>query len=251
MADRWYKKASVQTAFVSGVFLIIATLVVEFSPKARLERQLASLESQLAPFRALALERFGGTEQQALAKLATQFSELEAQFKREAGRIRRFDVTAVARLDGKWKSATPPDFSHYFRTAGRGVDVRVQLKTKNQDMRWIDFVEATPPRIAAGEGTIWLLDYTAQAPPGSWVLGLNRDDLEKCGTMEMTLYGIDSDVAEDAMITVDNVTLAFFINGVAACQCDFHAKLTAQLTKEQGSPVRVQLNGPVAVEPVP
>jgi len=241
----------VQTALVGGACLIAVTLLVEFSPKARLEKQVAILETQLAPFRAIAIERFGGTEQQALVKFAAQLGELEKQLKREAGTIRRFDVAAVATLVGDWKSTTPPDFSHLFRTGGRGSDIRIELKTKDADMRWLEFTDSSPPRMAAGEDRSWILDYTAQVPPGSWVLGLDRNELLTCGPAVITLYGIDRNATNDSIVTVTRLTLTFYVNGVPACRCDYSPAYRAQLTEEHGSPVRVQINGPVAIEQIP
>jgi hypothetical protein len=102
--------------------------------------------------------------------------------KRDAGTVRRFDVAAVVTLAGDWKSTTPPDFSHYLRTGERGVNLRIELKTKDADMQWVEFTESSPPKIVVGERNSWILDYTSQASVGSWVLGVNRDDLQACGT---------------------------------------------------------------------
>jgi hypothetical protein len=248
LSDKWYRKASAQTALVSAVALVVITLLVEFSPRSALKEKVATLETQLAPFRALALERFGGNEQQALAKLAAQLGELEAQLKREGGVIRRFDVAAFATLKGKWKSSTPPDFSHLFKTGARAYDIRVELKTNDADMRWLEFTDSSAPRMAAGENNSWILDYAAQAPAGSWILGVNRNDLQRCGNVEMRLYGIDKDATTDSVITVTSLTLSFYINGVPACRCEYHPDFTAQLSEEQGSPVRIQLGGPVSIQ---
>jgi hypothetical protein len=119
--SRWYNKASVQTALVSGVFFVVVTLVLQFSPKTSLEKEVAALqgevtrlETELSPFRALAVQRFGGTEHEALAKLAAQLRDLQTQFERAAGAIRGFDVAAAVTLTGDGKSTTPPNFSTYF-----------------------------------------------------------------------------------------------------------------------------------------
>jgi hypothetical protein len=104
--------------------------------------------------------------------------------KREAGTVRRFDVAAVVTLAGDWKSTTPPDFSRYLRTGERGGNLRIELKTKDAEMRWVEFTESSPPKIVVGERNSWVLDYTSQA---SWVLGVAGDDLKTCGTVVMRL----------------------------------------------------------------
>jgi len=167
--------------------------------------------------------------------------------KRDAATIRRLDVAAGVTLAGDWKSA-PPDFSHYLRTGERGANIRIELKTKDAEMRWIEFTDSSPPTIVAGEHNSWVLDYTSQASAGSWVLGVNRDDLQTCGTVEMRLYGIDYNATQDGVVTVNSLTLSFFVNGVPAYRCEYHQALRAQLTPELGSPVRVQLLGPAAMQ---
>jgi hypothetical protein len=167
--------------------------------------------------------------------------------KRDAGTVRRFDVAAVVTLAGDWKS-TPPDFSRYLRTGERGANLRIELKTRDADMRWVEFTESSPPKIVTGERNSWVLDYTSQASVGSWVLGVDRDDLQTCGTVVMRLYGIDYNATQDGVVTVDRLTLSFYLNGIPAGHCEYHPNLRVQLTPELGSPVRVELYGPVAIE---
>jgi hypothetical protein len=80
------------------------------------------------------------------------------------------------------------------------------------------------------------------------VLGVNRDDLQTCGTVVMRLYGIDYNATQDGGVTVDSLTLSFYVNGIPAGRCEYHPNLRVQLTQELGSPVRVELYGPVAIE---
>ena len=168
--------------------------------------------------------------------------------KRDAATIRRFDVAAVITLAGDWKSTTPPDFSRYLRTGERGANLRIELKTKEADMRSVEFTESSPPKIVMGERNSWVLDYTSQASVGSWVLGVNRDDLQTCGTVVMRLYGIDYNATQDGVVTVNSLTLNFYMNGIPAGRCQYHPNLRVQLTQELGSPVRVELYGSVAIE---
>ncbi len=99
-----------------------------------------------------------------------------------------------------------------------------------------------------GERNSWVLDYTSQASVGSWVLGVNRNDLQTCGAVVMRLYGIDYNATQDGVVTVNSLTLNFYMNGIPAGRCEYHANLRVQLTQELGSPVRVELYGPVAIE---
>lgn len=91
MTQKFYQKASVQVAIVSTLGLIVIALLTIAHQRsglkkdnARLQREttdksaeIQRLETLLTPFRTIALERYTGSEQEALAKLASRIAELE------------------------------------------------------------------------------------------------------------------------------------------------------------------------------
>jgi hypothetical protein len=93
MSQCFYQKASVQAAIVVTLGTIITTCVVILHQQSTLtrenarlsqdcaskDRELLRLETELAPFRALALERFPGKESQALSNLAERLRDLTKQ----------------------------------------------------------------------------------------------------------------------------------------------------------------------------
>ena len=112
MAQRWYQKASVQTAIVTGFVLVIVTTIplALQVPKLKdkneeLQRKLQErdaqiqakdseiqrLETLLVPFKTIALERFTGDETEALGKLADRIKTLEDQI----GEVARLKAIGV------------------------------------------------------------------------------------------------------------------------------------------------------------
>jgi cell division protein FtsB len=102
MAQKFYQKASVQVAIVSGIIaLTIAAMHIWFNYSAVNSRnedlvketdalranldnskaEIQRLETLLTPFRTIALERYTGPEQEALSKLAQRIRSLEDQVK--------------------------------------------------------------------------------------------------------------------------------------------------------------------------
>ncbi len=91
MAQRFWHKATVQGAIVGGLALIIVVLIplVFQVPKLRgdietlrnalkaKDAEVQRLETLLTPFRTIALERYTGSEAEALSKLARRIQELE------------------------------------------------------------------------------------------------------------------------------------------------------------------------------
>jgi hypothetical protein len=91
MAQKWYQKASVQTAIVSGFFLLIGIAIpsifqipalknkidqLEKENSAKTD-EIQRLETQLTPFRTIALEKFTGSEKEALRQLAGELEKLK------------------------------------------------------------------------------------------------------------------------------------------------------------------------------
>lgn len=93
MAQKWYQKASVQTGLVAGVVLIIVTLIPFALQVPKLESEnhnlrneldgktleIQRLETLLIPFKTIALERYTGSEAEALRKLAKRLELIEQQ----------------------------------------------------------------------------------------------------------------------------------------------------------------------------
>ena len=91
MAQKIYQKASVQTAFVSGVFLLLGIAIPYYFKIPKLQDQISKivkentdktaeiqrLETQLTPFKTIALEKYTGSEQEALRKLANELEKLK------------------------------------------------------------------------------------------------------------------------------------------------------------------------------
>ena len=98
MAQKFYNKASVQVAIVTGIVTIVVTVLYVWNDRSQLKQdnknyiseiselkqknqeltsEVQRLETQLTPFKTIALERFTGTEQEALQKLADELNELK------------------------------------------------------------------------------------------------------------------------------------------------------------------------------
>lgn len=92
MAQRFYQKASVQVAMVSGIILLLATGMMIWHQRSELRKQNAvlstltqsqtaeiqRLETLLTPFRTIALEKYAGSEGEALRQLRDHISAIDA-----------------------------------------------------------------------------------------------------------------------------------------------------------------------------
>lgn len=142
MAQKWYQKASVQTAIVSGLFLLIGIAIPYFLKIPKLKDEIKALskenaektaviqrlETQLTPFKTIALEKYTGSEQEALQKLAKRFQELEQQVaivekhqKNEQEKIKQINIL----------KNTAPEVDAHLRCIAEGEKYVVYITSNN------------------------------------------------------------------------------------------------------------------------
>src|SRR3990172_10060088 len=172
MAQRWYQKASVQVALVSGVFLVAATVIVQWPETRRLkaqneqlQREKQSLETQLAPFRAIAVTRYPGSESEALEKLSRDVEDIGKELAKTSATVSTYRARFVARVSANWKEGKPP--------AANGMSVGESPKLVLYLVMQSGEELELPLRIVGmftvkADGDAAVLSFEAEAPVGSW-----------------------------------------------------------------------------------
>lgn len=114
MSQAWFKKASVQTAGVSGMFAVIVAVLLQFGPVTRLTAEneqlrfeVQRLERRLAPFPTVAIGRYPGDQEAALARLAKDLGDLQSRLDSVENEIRGFEVVARIRVSADWSRSKP------------------------------------------------------------------------------------------------------------------------------------------------
>lgn len=111
MAQKWYQKASVQTAVVSGVFLLVGACIPYLFKVPKLEEKISGLEKEIStkdgkiqelereliPFRTLAIERYSKADPEAMGKLGEAMALLQRDHSRA--------LTTIASLEEQVRSA--------------------------------------------------------------------------------------------------------------------------------------------------
>ena len=96
MSQKFYQKATVQVAMVSGLVVLLVTAITICHQRSELTREnkrlnsltqkqtaeIQRLETQLTPFKTIALEKYTGSEQDRMKKLAERIQELENPLKK-------------------------------------------------------------------------------------------------------------------------------------------------------------------------
>ncbi len=182
MAQKFYQKASVQTAIVSSIGVIIAAVITIahyrsqlYKDNARLQNEntellrenekqraeIQRLETKLTPFRTIAIEKYTLPEEQALKKLAEKIVELEDADRKKSEKISQLE----SELDHTKSLAEPCKLNLYSKNIKKEDDnYRVTLlfrPTKNERLGQLVFVADLP--IDSGERILdfWPTDNTS------------------------------------------------------------------------------------------
>lgn len=213
MAQKWHQKAGVQAAIVGAFALIIVSLMPVAlkvprleSDNAELTRKLGEktaevqrLETLLAPFRTIALERYTGPENEALIKLASQIESLQALDREKTLKIERLQ-SELEKTSEQARSPTLSLMSHESITNGNVRVVTLRFKpSKNQPLGQLRFVADLPVGTSVRITDFWptLAGGAYQSGDGSKIIApdgssaMLRYSLMAAGypTMELKLSG--------------------------------------------------------------
>ncbi len=208
MGQKFYQKASVQVAIVAGVFaLIIAAGKIWFSlsdvKKENLELSQANqglrdelvtaksevqrLETLLTPFRTIALERYTGSEREALRQLADQIGILQDADKQKSEKITQLEAEL-----NKTKSLAEPCklalHSRAIKKEENGYRVTLVFKpTKNERLGLLGFAATL-----LGNSSERILDFWPASKGSPFISGKDSKkigDDGKSATLTYSLVG--------------------------------------------------------------
>lgn len=213
------------------------------------EQRITLLETQLAPFRTLALDRFPGKEEgEALARLARKIDDLRREFEKSLKNIRSFAAEISIITKGEWTNAEPPNPSLLVRVGGGGPGARVKFLLDGSDERWLDLdnPEAlTLMTLSEGETR---LQYRVEASPGAWIIGHHPQEYVGCRGAQVTLWAFNAASTVDKTVFVKSITFRFFVNGVLELICDIKPEKVVDLAPKKGGSTNLNWTGNVAVK---
>lgn len=203
MAQKWYRKAPVQAAIIGavavivvGVALGVAPLVLQVqdlkSDNRDLEHKLTEriaevqrLETLLAPFKTIALERYMGSEAEALENLARQIGELQTLDAEKSKRIAELEE----QLEQTSKQATPPTLELLpvtVATSNTELVATLRFKpSKNQPLGTLQFIVELPIDSPAR-----ITDFWPTLAGGSYETGEDSKLITEDGHVARLVYSL-------------------------------------------------------------
>jgi hypothetical protein len=237
--------AVLSVLYVYDKFWGIPKLKEEISEK---DKRILLLETQIAPFRAVAIDRFPGDESQALARLATQFNDLRERFEKSEKLIRRFDAGIRVNIQGQWTGGKIPNLTGRIRITGGSPSARVTFQSINREIREIIFEDVSEPRFLDLGSGVASLEYRVSAPVGSWVMGQTSDEFLSCREAAIRLYGIGSQTVSGDEVLIQSMNIQFFVNGKESFHCNLVVDAHLKVSPESKQDMEVFWKGNINIE---
>lgn len=179
------------------------------------DKEIQRLETQLTPFRTIALERYPGNEAEALERLSKEVSDLDAKLEASIKKINSFEAEVAIRFEGDWTKGFIP-VTPGIMVLGEGIASEIVFRNRDGSARAakLHLVEGMP-RISEVKGEAELT-YSMRAKPGSWILGSQLDQLMGCEEIKLGAFGLRHQMTKTGRIRLLSFTINFFINGELA-----------------------------------
>lgn len=210
------------------------------------DTEIQRLETQLAPFRALALQRYPGDESEALAKLSGDVADLQRKLEKAVSTIRSFSAVMTVRVSANWTNGKPPS-SPAVMVFGQDPDLTIEMALRSGIRKELALQIAGVAQLTA-DGSDLLIEYKADAPPKSWILGTDSREIEGYGCIKGFMYGISRSKVTDNKVRVKDLAIELFINGQSHYTLDEEIGGTVELPEEEGTP-RFQLTPSELLKP--
>lgn len=179
-----------------------------------LNQKVILLETQMAPFKAVALEKYPGQVTEAMAQLIADITRFEKALVEAETKIRGYEVFITVRGKIEWKNGKPPEIKERFWLGDPDstVSATFEMETKKGKVLVPMFGFKHYSETLENDGST-TIKYKAESLPGGELLGFQPSDLIKISKSEFRLIGVSPQTTDSNIVTVKDVSLDFYFNG--------------------------------------
>lgn len=175
------------------------------------------LETQLAPFRVLAIERFPGHEVgEALAKLGADLNQLQADFEKATSSIQNFSVKLSIDVSADWVKGKEPGVEPLIlMTSSGGSSGEISVVLSNSEKKNVVFFQASEDQITRVNDRVYHFEIQYTAPAGDSIMGTSKKLLQKVSDFRFSISGVSKTnvIGSTPAIDMSNGKLTIFVNG--------------------------------------
>jgi hypothetical protein len=176
------------------------------------KQTIQSLQTELEPFKTVALERYGGDNNQAIARLADDIQKFESKLRMSEGKIRSLDAAITIDFSAKWKGGKVPNTDEWISLGGSRV-MSMDFLLDDATSAPTEFHHDEDLNIAPLEGQRFRLTYRATAAPGSQVFGILPKQIRNVKDFSFDAFGFSQEFIDGTEAVIYNVRIDFFVNG--------------------------------------
>lgn len=196
---------------------------------------IAVLETQLAPFRTVALQQFPGKKAgEALSELAVSLQRLQEQFENSLKVIHSFSITVGYEIEGDWKKGYEPGAQPLFTLSGSsGSAGSTRLLLRDGRELQLNFNSADGDSVRKIEGNRFYCENCYTVPAGAQIYSVLKDDIAAVSNLQFYIWGVSRDCVTDPTIRVTGVKVTLFVNGVLHSACNVGQGILSIDTEKQ------------------
>lgn len=172
----------------------------------KLTADLTLAETRLAPFKALALEKYPGRWEDALTKLAGDIQRFEEKLMQAQNRIRTMQVEVTVEFAATWKDNKFPEVSKWlwFEQGAGEREAVVEIEFVHDDGRSILvlFREVEAFNLEKIEGDKALLSFRCSAEARSSIFDFRTDEIHKCARASWMLIHLKPELFEQKPLRI-------------------------------------------------
>jgi hypothetical protein len=181
---------------------------------AKRDQRILLLETQISPFRALAIDRFpGAKEGEAIGRLALQIEKLQDDFQKAQQQLKSFAVRLTVVYHAEWKEGKIPDASHLFRKGGGSSGTVVFGLADGKELPVL-FTDSTEVRIDGTSPSKIKQSYLMTANPGCPIFGYTLAQLRTIRRVDGFLWDFSKDSVANDEFTIDSIFVEILVDGV-------------------------------------
>lgn len=195
------------------------------------KQQIMLLETQLAPFKTIALDRYPGVVTESLDRLANDLETLQKKLIDATTSIKSLDAIASIKVSADWKDGKPPDLTNIIWFGGGTKSLSVKFELENGSDIDAVFDGHGGLHIETVNGNVVTIQYQANAVPGSSVFGRKPTDIVALKQVGFIPFGVNSNSVTSKMIKIEHLAIRFFTNGAESFECNIAGSGPVDVTK--------------------
>lgn len=211
------------------------------SDNATLKQQLILTEAQLGPFKTIALQKYPGRLEEALATLAEDIQRFETRLNRAEQKIRSLDLEIAVEFRGTWVGgkAVEGETLLYFVNDQGASPAHIELRLEDDSPLVVKFGQLTDHKIKNMENGNVRLSFRCVAMPRSPIFGMYTNQFRRWSKIGITLVGTGENKLERKPVQVLSVDLEFFVNSISEWKINIVS--AAELMPNKTGPVGFEI----------